>query len=134
MLAGVALVLGNGWWHATSPGLAHDPLLVALHDLPAGIGFALMILAVVAGRGLSLGWLRSRPLAQLGVISYGFYLWHVPLILFVKAMTAETPTALELAALVSPLALAAGAASWLWVERPLMNVVNTRLARAPARA
>jgi peptidoglycan/LPS O-acetylase OafA/YrhL len=134
MLAGVALVLGNGWWHATSPGLAHDPLLVALHDLPAGIGFALVILAVVAGRGLSLGWLRSRPLAELGVISYGFYLWHVPLILFVKEMAAETPTALELAALVSPLALAAGVASWLWVERPLMNAVNTRLARAPARA
>jgi peptidoglycan/LPS O-acetylase OafA/YrhL len=134
MLAGVALVLGNGWWHATSPGLAHDPLLVALHDLPAGIGFAIVILAVVAGRGLSLGWLRSRPLAELGVISYGFYLWHVPLILFVKEMAAETPTALELAALVSPLALAAGVASWLWVERPLMNAVSTRLARAPARA
>ena len=134
MLAGVALVLGNGWWHATSPGLAHDPLLVALHDLPAGIGFALMILAVVAGRGLSLGWLRSRPLAELGVISYGVYLWHVPLILFVKAMAATTPTALELAALVAPLALAAGTASWLWVERPLMNAVNSRLARAPARA
>ena len=48
-----------------------------------------MILAVVAGRGLSLGWLRSRPLAELGVISYGVYLWHVPLILFVKAMTAD---------------------------------------------
>jgi peptidoglycan/LPS O-acetylase OafA/YrhL len=134
MLAGVALVLGNGWWHATSPGLAHDPLLVALHDLPAGIGFALVILAVVAGRGLSLGWLRSRPLAELGVISYGFYLWHVPLILFVKEMAADTPTALELAALVSPLALAAGTASWLWVERPLMNAANSRLARAPARA
>jgi peptidoglycan/LPS O-acetylase OafA/YrhL len=134
MLTGVGLVLGNGWWHATSPGPAHDPLIVALHDLPAGIGFALVILAVVAGRGISLGWLRSRPLAELGVISYGFYLWHVPLILFVKEMAADTPTALELAALVSPLALAAGTASWLWVERPLMNAANSRLARAPARA
>jgi peptidoglycan/LPS O-acetylase OafA/YrhL len=134
MLAGVGLVLGNGWWHATSPGPAHDPLIVALHDLPAGIGFALVILAVVAGRGLSLGWLRSRPLAELGVISYGFYLWHVPLILFVKEMAAETPTALQLAALVAPLALAAGTASWLWVERPLMNAAHSRLARAPARA
>ena len=49
-------------------------------------------------------------------------------------MTATTPTAVELAALVAPLALAAGTASWLWVERPLMNAVNSRLARAPARA
>lgn len=134
MLAGVALVLGNACWHAMSAGPAHDPLIVLLHDVPAGVGFALVILSVVAGRGASLGWLRSRPLSELGVISYGFYLWHVPLILFVKAMAAETPTALELAALVAPLALAAGTASWLWVERPLLTAVNSRLSRAPARA
>jgi hypothetical protein len=54
--------------------------------------------------------------------------------LFVKEMAAETPTALQLAALVAPLALAAGTASWLWVERPLMNAAHSRLARAPARA
>jgi peptidoglycan/LPS O-acetylase OafA/YrhL len=134
MALGVGLVIGNGWWHATSPGPARDALIMALHDIPAGIGFAFLILAVVAGRGLSLGWVRSRPLASLGIVSYGFYLWHVPLILFVKEMAAETPTALELAALVAPLALAAGTASWLWVERPLLNAVNSRLSRAPARA
>jgi peptidoglycan/LPS O-acetylase OafA/YrhL len=134
MLAGLALVVGNAYWHATSPGPAHDAAIMALHDLPAGIGFALMILAVVAGRGISLGWLRARPLAQLGVISYGFYLWHVPLILFVKEMAADKPGAIELAALVAPLALAAGAASWLWVEKPLMSAVNSRLRRAPATA
>jgi peptidoglycan/LPS O-acetylase OafA/YrhL len=134
MFAGLAFVVGNGWWHATSPGPAHDPLIMALHDVPAGIGFALMIFAVVVGRGLSLGWLRSRPLAKLGVISYGFYLWHVPLFLFVKATAATAPSALELAAVVAPLSLAAGTASWLWVERPLLNAVNSRLARVPANA
>ena len=134
MLAGIALVVGNGYWHATSPGLAHDPLLVALHDLPAGVGFAVVILAVVVGHGPSLAWLRAKPLAKLGLISYGVYLWHVPLILFVKEMAAETPTALELALLVAPLAIAAGTASWIWVERPLTNAVNARLPRAHARA
>ena len=134
MLAGLGLVMGNAWWHAASPGPARDAFIMALHDIPAGIGFALVILAVVAGRGPSLAWLRARPLSSLGIVSYGFYLWHVPLILFVKEMAAETPTALELAALVSPLALAAGTASWLWVERPLLAAVNSRLRRAPARA
>ncbi len=130
MVLGIGLVIGNAYWHATSPGLAHDALLVALHDFPAGVGFAFVILAVVAGHGPSLAWLQAKPLAKLGVISYGVYLWHVPLILFVKEMAADTPGALELAALVAPLAIAAGTASWVWVERPLMNAVNNRLPRA----
>ena len=134
-LAGLALVIGNAWWHIASPGPAHDPLLMALHDLPAGAGFALLITAVAAGQGVSTGWLRARWLAGLGVISYGFYLWHVPLILFVREMSSREPGALALAAIVTPLAVAAGAASWRWVERPLMRVVSDRLARGvPARA
>jgi acetyltransferase len=132
--AGLALVVGNAWWHIVSPGPAHDPVLVALHDLPAGLGFGLLIAAVVAGQGVSTGWLRARWLAGLGVISYGFYLWHVPLILFVRETSAREPGAFALAAIVTPLALAAGAASWRWVERPLMGAVNGRLSRARARA
>jgi acetyltransferase len=134
MAIGLGLVIFNGWWHATSPGPAQDPFLVALHDLPAGLGFAAMILAVAAGRGFSLGWLRARPLASLGIVSYGFYLWHVPLILFVQAMSASKPGAVTLAVLATPLAVAAGAASWYWVERPALAAVNSRLARAPAQA
>lgn len=137
MLAGVALVIGNAWWHVASPGPAHDPVLVALHDLPAGVGFALVIAAVVAGGGVAARWLRARWLAGLGVVSYGFYLWHVPLILFVREVSARDPGAFALAAIVTPLAVLAGAASWRWVERPLLNAVNDRISRpreAGARA
>jgi len=130
-LAGLVLVIGNAWWHIASPGPARDPLLMALHDFPAGAGFALLIAAVVAGRGVSTGWLRARWLAGLGVVSYGFYLWHVPLILFVRETSSQSPGALALAAIVTPLALAAGTASWLWIERPLMGAVGSRLARGP---
>jgi peptidoglycan/LPS O-acetylase OafA/YrhL len=132
--AGLALVVGNAWWHIASPGPARDPFIMALHDIPAGAGFALLICAVAAGCGAATGWLRARWLTGLGVISYGFYLWHVPLILFVKASSAHQPGAFALAAVVAPLALAAGAASWLWIERPLLNAVSGRLARARARA
>jgi peptidoglycan/LPS O-acetylase OafA/YrhL len=68
------------------------------------------------------------------VISYGFYLWHVPLIVFVRAMSPDKPGAFALAAIVTPLALAAGTASWFFVERPLMKVVSSRLARTRAQA
>ncbi|HVE68720.1 MAG TPA: acyltransferase [Solirubrobacteraceae bacterium] len=133
--AGLALVAGNAWWHIASPGPARDPILMALHDLPAGLGFALLICAVAAGRGAATAWLRTRWLAGLGVISYGFYLWHVPLILFVKETSSREPGAFVLAAVVTPLALAAGAASWRWIERPMLNAVSGRLAaRARARA
>ncbi|MDX6696934.1 MAG: hypothetical protein QOE65_331 [Solirubrobacteraceae bacterium] len=134
-LSGLALVVGNAWWHISSPGPTRDVVMMALHDIPAGAGFALLILAVAAGCGAATGWLRARWLAGLGVISYGFYLWHVPLILFVKETSAHQPGAFALAAVVTPLALAAGAASWLWIERPLLNAVSGRLARsARARA
>ncbi|MDX6670058.1 MAG: hypothetical protein QOI91_421 [Solirubrobacteraceae bacterium] len=133
-LGGVALVVGNSVWHVLSPGLKYDKLLVALRDIPAGVGFALLIAAVVAGQGMSTGWLRARWLAALGVISYGFYLWHVPLIVFVRAMSPDKPGAFVLAAIVTPLALAAGTASWFLVERPLMKVVSSRLARPRAQA
>ena len=133
-LLGLVFVAGNAWWHIASPGPARDPFLMALHDAPAGIGFALLVCAVAAGRGAATGWLRSRPLAGLGVISYGFYLWHVPLILFVKETATRPPGAWALAAVVAPLALAAGAASWRWIERPLLHAVSGRLARARAAA
>jgi peptidoglycan/LPS O-acetylase OafA/YrhL len=131
---GVALVAGNGVWHGITAGPDHDPAIMVLHDLPAGAGFALLVAAAAAGGGRATAWLRARWLAGLGVISYGFYLWHVPLMLFVKEMSAQTPGPLALAALVTPLAVLAGLASWLWVERPLLAAVDSRLADAPARA
>ena len=85
-------------------------------------------------RGIVRRFLRSWPLATIGVVSYGLFLWHVPLIetaiertdravfldwsrgLSVFSADVLVPTALALA-----LSLVAATASWFLVERPLIQ-------------
>ena len=59
-------------------------LAPAVRDLPAAAGFALVIAAVAAGRGPVLRGLAWRPLAGAGIVSYGLYLWHLPVLLAVR--------------------------------------------------
>jgi peptidoglycan/LPS O-acetylase OafA/YrhL len=125
--AGFTLVALNGLWHASAGDPRSDALILVFHDLPAGIGFAGVIAAVLIGRGPAVSWLRIRQLVWVGIVSYGFYLWHVPLILFAKRL-GVLPTGMFAAfALALPPALLLGAASWRFIERPLMM----RAARAP---
>jgi peptidoglycan/LPS O-acetylase OafA/YrhL len=130
LVAGVAGVVCNGLWHS-SPAADSVPLLTgALENLPAGLGFAALLAAVVAGRGPATAWIHARPLAKIGVISYGVYLWHVPLMLFgIRLGVLPHAFVPRLAAVLLP-ALAAGAASWLLVER----VMLARASHAAARS
>ena len=57
-----------------------------------------------------MGW---RPLAWMGEITYGFYLWHIPLLVFARG-TGVLPTGIVLGLVVLPVAIAFGAASWYW--------------------
>jgi peptidoglycan/LPS O-acetylase OafA/YrhL len=132
MLGGLLAVAGNALWHS-SGGPEAAPLVAAtLQDVLAGVGFAALVAAVVAGRGIASSWTRFRPLAALGLVSYGVYLWHLPLMLF-GARFDLLPHAFAPRLMVVLLpAVAAGTASWLLVERPLL----ARAARAtrPQRA
>jgi peptidoglycan/LPS O-acetylase OafA/YrhL len=62
----------------------------------------------------------------MGEITYGFYLWHIPLLVLARA-TGLLPTGIALGLAVLPVAIAFGAASWYWIEQPLMR----RAARLP---
>lgn len=118
-LAGAALVVANGWWYET-PAFAGEARAV-LAKLPAALGFALVIAAVAGGRGRAVGWLGGGALARIGVISYGVYLWHLPLILaFGELGLLPAPLAPRIAA-VLVLALGAGWLSWTLVERPAIR-------------
>jgi peptidoglycan/LPS O-acetylase OafA/YrhL len=128
LVAGAAGVLCNGLWHS-SPAADSVPLLTsALQNLPAGIGFALLLAAVVVGRGPATAWIHARPLAKVGLASYGIYLWHVPLMLFgIRVGVLPHAFVPRLFVVLVP-AVAAGAASWLLVER----VMLARASRAAA--
>jgi peptidoglycan/LPS O-acetylase OafA/YrhL len=99
------------------------------------------------GRGLVRRFLRSWPVASLGVISYGFFLWHVPLIEVALRLTDQpmfldwskgigllSADVLEPVGLAFALSVVAGTASWFLVERPLLGNRRARKLAAPEHA
>lgn len=134
----LALVVGSGYWHAVSPSPRASAFVAVVHDLPAGVGFGLLIVAAAAGLGGAVAWIRAWPLASLGIVSYGFYLWHVPLILFVHSLGLEVTRFVPLFLIMFPITLAFASASWFWIEKPLIArahrkplVVDEQAAAAP---
>ena len=121
-LGGALLVIASAWWYET-PALMPDVRTVVL-KLPAALGFALVIAAVAAGAGRAVGWLSARPLVQSGVISYGIYLWHLPLIMIGNHLGVLPGGIGPRLAVVTAAALAAGWASWLLVERPALRRIS----------
>lgn len=87
--------------------------------LAVAIGVAAVI-GVCGSEGAVARGLRWRPLVLLGVISYGVYLWHWPVIVLVD--TERTGLAgLPLAMVQLALTLVVSVASYVLVERPIRN-------------
>jgi len=83
------------------------------------VPFVGTILLIISGAGPS-SILRpvfeSRPAVWIGNVSYSWYLWHWPLIVFAAALFPGNPLAMAAAGLLS---LGVGAASYYGIERPL---------------
>jgi peptidoglycan/LPS O-acetylase OafA/YrhL len=133
VIGGFALVIADGAWHAVASTPAHNAALSIFGDVPGAVGFAAVVAAAVAGRGLPVAWMRVRPLAWVGLVSYGVYLWHVPLLLFMRGHGLMPSSFVLSLALVLPLVLAVSAASWYLVERPLLARANRPRARRAKR-
>jgi peptidoglycan/LPS O-acetylase OafA/YrhL len=77
----------------------------------------------ITGKLLSL-----KPLMIIGLISYSVYLWHQPILAFVRLSSTQEPNHLELLAY-SLLSLPLGYVSWRYVENVFRNKASV-----PARA
>ena len=96
---------------------------------PAVYPAGLVIVALAAG-GLTLaaatpgtisGLLSMRPLRWLGTRSYGIYLWHWPVIAIAAAITGGGPGNVWLWLVEAAAAIGLAAASWRWVETPILR-------------
>lgn len=128
MALGFSLVAFFAYWHETAGSFTVTWILFG--NLPAAAGFALVIAVAAAGRGPAVGWLGARPLVGLGVISYGIYLWHLPLIIGVRELGLLPAAFAPRLGLVLLLAIGAATLSWVLVERPIMRLVAAHQGRA----
>ncbi len=119
LVGGTALIVANAVWHHQGTGLPGH----VVRDLPAAIGFAAVV-AAVAARPPAI--LSSQPLRQLGTISYGLYLWHLPVLLWLR-FVGLMPHAGFLGpwVVVTLASVLAAVASWVLVERPVIEAVAT---------
>ena len=124
--AGIALVLSDALTKAAVPASGIDATLLfsVIRDLPSAIGFALMVAAFAAApRSRVVG---GRALAAIGTISYGFYLWHVPVLMVLRGYDLLPLNPILGSAVALGPSLAISAASWFALERPAMRWVAGR--------
>lgn len=102
----------------------------SMKHLGYGIVAALLIYPSALGaRSILTDLLRSRVLAYLGKISYAFFLWHLPVMFWVRAtlgyeLFAYGFLATVIATTVVTTTLAA--LSWHLLERPILEIVRRR--------
>jgi peptidoglycan/LPS O-acetylase OafA/YrhL len=103
----------------TYPTRMHAFWTVGLTLLALGVS-ALCLDLLLNVRGLVSRLLSIPPLPQLGRISYGIYLYHYPVLIYLgRRLSRDTYTS---AALVTLITLAIATASWFLVERPVIRL------------
>jgi hypothetical protein len=91
------------------------------------VAIVLVVLCSIAGRLLSVG-----PLRLLGRLSYSWYLWHWPMLVFLRELVPNA--SLQLRVLVSVAALLPAAATYALVESPIGARLHGHAGRVVAGA
>ncbi|WP_320671703.1 acyltransferase family protein [Patulibacter defluvii] len=130
-LGGLLLVVLDGWWHGTTAG----PLILRQlgNDLPATLGFALIVGAIAVGPLPGSAALARGPLEYLGRISFGLYLWHFPMIYLLRESERFPTTLLAALCLTLALSLTLAMLSWHLIERPALERARRAIARRRRR-
>lgn len=96
----------------------HPMMVVFFRSLLALTGGA-MVFAACLIRPKGIASKLAHPLAYLGTISYGIYLWHLPVILSLKRIKWLTPG--QILPLALGITLVMAAASWHFFESPFIR-------------
>jgi peptidoglycan/LPS O-acetylase OafA/YrhL len=128
LLLGSAAAFGVGRPKLGWAGIAGLVLVIAFIDtypqnLPTSVAILaaeLLTLLVILDPPRLLAW---TPLRRLGRISYGVYLWHIPVIWALNAKIPDLPTWL-LAILAVTMATALAGVSWTLIEQPILGRRN----------
>lgn len=99
------LLLDDSWTYLAAP------LLTTLFG---------SVLCIWLGQATSTAW-KWTPLASVGRISYGLYLWHLPILLAWGSQIRPVQGRLVETVALMAMSVVAAAASWYGVERPLMR-------------
>ncbi|MFO0889635.1 MAG: acyltransferase [Isosphaeraceae bacterium] len=127
---GLVLLLAMRLGHEWRTGRVRLPLGFRMEDAAAEVltvsllAFALVAWVVVDSGHRRFAWLRWRPPGALGTISYGLYLYHVPVLHSVDAILPRSIVgfrALE-GLLTLGLTLAVAGLSWRYIEQPILRL------------
>ena len=127
-LAGLTVMAVSAPFLYASPGTVFRPGLPHIvAETVFAAGCAMVVLGLADGRPARVGW---PPVVALGTISYGVYLWHVPVIDATGSIVDLGFVPLLLVVVAATVALAT--VSWLAVERPTLRLARGRRARPAA--
>jgi peptidoglycan/LPS O-acetylase OafA/YrhL len=118
------LVICASFWVADASQAATYTVWLPVVELATAV---LVVAVLSAPQSVPARLLALRPLAYIGLISYGIYLWNA-VILDNFIMPLPVPRAVG-GVLWLVLTLAVSAASYKWMERPIMGEVRERLLR-----
>jgi peptidoglycan/LPS O-acetylase OafA/YrhL len=116
--AGVAGLAVLAW--AAGHFSGRDPVVYPVGLILAALAAAALV-AAAAGTGLIGAITGLPPLRWVGVRSYGIYLWHWPVIALGAALAGSGSTSLWLWLLETGITIALAAASWRFVEAPILR-------------
>ncbi len=90
-----------------------------------------IILAAAEGAWFANRVLISRPLTVIGKVSYGLYLWHLPVFFVLGRHVTSGPKPLRILIGIV-IASAVTSLSWYFVEKPFLNIKNRKYGNVPA--
>ncbi|WP_338747782.1 acyltransferase family protein [Janibacter alittae] len=130
-LPALLVVLSAFWWAGPAQSAIFEGWAV-----PLSLTICVVLVAASSpAASLSQRLLSWEPLRRIGVVSYGLYLWHWPLIVFLNDQVLPIPTAARVVVQAGLTALLAWL-SYRYVERPVrregIRALVPRLPRASA--